>query len=376
MIREISVKGYKCFKDVTLTVPGLVVLTGVNGVGKSAFIQTLLLAWESGKIGAGGKIVPLNGQIFELGCAGEVVPHYSNFPHIIDISWRFSEAPEIFRRQLEANRYEDRFLNIVPDENGDKIQNNVAWSGLGGFTFLAAERSGPLRFSNRQSMNKESLSFGSKGEFCADIISSYDSTTIPNKEIILEYVDGLRYPSTYSKQIEAWMHELGFSIQIRSESTSVTDIAALKFFDERSPDSEWISPVHTGFGISYSLPIIAAGLIARRGGALIVESPEAHLHPAAQSKMGRFLARLASTGVQVFMETHSDHVLNGIRLAAIKEEIEKKDILFVAFDKGEDGTMQKQEIHVKEDNSLSSWPEGFFDQMQSDLGEIASHRVF
>jgi predicted ATPase len=373
MIEEVSVKGYKCFKDISLRAPNLTALTGVNGVGKSAFIQTLLLAWECGRTSGG--IIPLNGETFELGSAGEAAPHYSNFPHAVDISWRVAEVTELFRCRLTANAYDDRFLSIV-EPTGSEFGENVIWSGLGGFTFLSAERSGPLRFSGRQSMNKESLSFGSKGEFCADIISIYDSMPIQNKGIILEYVDERQYPGGYSKQIEAWMHALGFSLQIRSKPSSVKDIAALEFLDERFPDAEWINPVHTGFGISYSLPIIAAGLIARPGGVLIVESPEAHLHPAAQSKIGRFLARLASTGVQVFMETHSDHILNGIRLAAIKGEVEKQDVLFVAFDKSPDGGMTAEEIRIEEDNSLSSWPGGFFDQIELDLSAIASSRTF
>jgi predicted ATPase len=225
-------------------------------------------------------------------------------------------------------------------------------------------------------MNKESLSFGSKGEFCADIISIHDSTPVRNKGIILEYIDDRRYPGGYSKQIEAWMHALGFSLQIRAKTSSVKDIVALEFLDERFSDAEWINPVHTGFGISYSLPIIAAGLTALPGGILIVESPEAHLHPAAQSRMGSFLARLASTGVQVFLETHSDHIMNGIRLAAAKGDIAKQDVLFAAFSKSSDGTMTTKEIRVTEDNSLSAWPEGFFDQIQTDLNEIVSRRVF
>src|SRR5262245_33804478 len=46
----------------------------------------------------------------------------------------------------------------------------------------------------------------------------------------------------------------------------------------------------------------------------MVENPEAHLHPAGQSRLGRFLARVAGSGGQVVVETHSDHVINGIRL--------------------------------------------------------------
>ena len=77
-------------------------------------------------------------------------------------------------------------------------------------------------------------------------------------------------------------------------------------------------PTNMGFGVSYALPVITAGLLAPAGSLLVVENPEAHLHPAGQSRVGRFLAHLAASGVQVVAETHSDHVLNGVRLAAVE----------------------------------------------------------
>lgn len=59
-----------------------------------------------------------------------------------------------------------------------------------------------------------------------------------------------------------------------------------------------------GFGLSYALPIVVGGLVAAKDGLLIVENPEAHLHPQGQSNMGQFLAWLAGKGVQVIVETH------------------------------------------------------------------------
>jgi predicted ATPase len=47
-------------------------------------------------------------------------------------------------------------------------------------------------------------------------------------------------------------------------------------------------------------------MTAIEGGLLIIENPEAHLHPAGQSEMGMFLARMAAAGLQILVETHSE----------------------------------------------------------------------
>ncbi len=102
-----------------------------------------------------------------------------------------------------------------------------------------------------------------------------------------------------------------------------------------------------GFGVSYSLPIVLAGLFAPVGGLLIIENPEAHLHPAGQSRMGTFLATLAGDGVQVLVETHSDHVLNGIR-RAIGEHLVlgAEHALVHFFDVGDDGQPQTSPLRL------------------------------
>lgn len=50
---------------------------------------------------------------------------------------------------------------------------------------------------------------------------------------------------------------------------------------------------------------------------LIIENPELHLHPKAQSELALFLSTVAHAGVQVVIETHSDHIVNGVRKSVL-----------------------------------------------------------
>lgn len=118
----------------------------------------------------------------------------------------------------------------------------------------------------------------------------------------------------------------------------------------------------------YSLSIIVAGLIAKPGEILIVENPEAHLHPYAQSIMAKFLSLVASTGVQVFVESHSDHILNGFRIAVKNKIIDSTHLNVLYFDHRLDNFFEK--IDVDEDGGIDKWPISFFDQSVNDLNYL------
>ena len=163
--------------------------------------------------------------------------------------------------------------------------------------------------------------------------------------------------------------------QIDAEWFPNTSVTRLRF---KTPGlrTEWTRAPNAGFGISYALPIVVAALRAEVGGLLLVENPEAHLHPAGQSKIGDFLARIAADGVQIFLETHSDHVLNGIRVAVANGSAallpEQVVIHFFRAEDDEGPTLQSMELGRT--GQLSAWPDGFFDQTQVDLAALASKR--
>ena len=130
-------------------------------------------------------------------------------------------------------------------------------------------------------------------------------------------------------------------------------------------------PTNVGFGITYALPIVVSVLSARPGGLVIVENPEAHLHPRGQVKMGELLCRAAAGGIQILVETHSDHVLNGIRLA-VKGRLATPADVALYHSKWEPGGKSPSltSLTVKEDGRLSEWPDGFFDEIERSLDRL------
>ena len=94
--------------------------------------------------------------------------------------------------------------------------------------------------------------------------------------------------------------------------------------------------------------------------------------------MGELIARAASGGVQIILETHSDHILNGIRLAVKNKIISGNDVRLNYFYQRteKDLTIGEKVIHEKcspvilDDGSLSDWPDGFFDEWDKALDEL------
>ncbi len=118
--------------------------------------------------------------------------------------------------------------------------------------------------------------------------------------------------------------------------------------------------------------MIVALLTASPGALIVIDSAEAHLHPRAQSVVGRMLGQMAGTGLQIFVETHSDHLLNGVRLAVRDGLLGPQDVALHFFSMNPDSTTgQVTALSLDPHGAIDSWPEGFFDQAERDLAVLA-----
>jgi predicted ATPase len=104
----------------------------------------------------------------------------------------------------------------------------------------------------------------------------------------------------------------------------------------------------------------------------MIENPEAHLHPQGQSQMGELLAKTAADGVQILVETHSDHLINGIRRTVKKGgSLSSDSTAFHFFSRGEPGTGSVFETPtLSADGRFNKWPSGFFDEWDKAVLEL------
>jgi predicted ATPase len=235
-----------------------------------------------------------------------------------------------------------------------------------GFQYLCAERIGPRVFQGSAALPLALLEVGYRGEHSAQLLDSLGGTTIEDARF--GGTDDGQTP-LLKAQTEAWLSRITRPIQLDTESFPAIGTFALRF----RTGEEWVKPTNMGFGVSYALPVVVAGLTAAPDALLLVENPEAHLHPAGQSQIGVFLASMAGAGVQVLIETHSDHVLNGIRRAIGELGVVSAERAIVhQFDIGE--SSDPQTLSFSPGGGLSEWPSGFFDQYQMDVAALTRIR--
>ncbi len=125
------------------------------------------------------------------------------------------------------------------------------------------------------------------------------------------------------------------------------------------------------------MPLLVAVLSAKKGSIIIIENPEAHLHPNGISRLTELFCIAAQAGIQIIIETHSDHIINGVAVqCVIHEQNQQKGIdknllkIYQFYRDQKENFTTSQLIPIEEGGRLTSNPNGFFDQIQLDLEKI------
>jgi predicted ATPase len=376
MISFLGLVNFKCFKSIRLELGAINVLAGMNGAGKSTIIQSLLAirqSWESGSIA--GCRIQLSGALTDLGTSGEV---YCADPvsDAIELWIGGSDGtqPLRFVCPQDKKRFQDYFLlfESAPDS---PVEGTAGGLFSDPFNYLHAERIGARKVFGISPDEQRPFRVGKFGENAPYIIGSPKrETLVQNEALILASEDGKEYP-TVQYQWALWMARLFPGFEGESEIYSRADQVRLGLALQRQSTGQsiFVRPTNTGFGLSYVLGVLVAGLVARPDTLVIVENPEAHLHPRAQSALGEFLARASLGGAQVIVETHSEHVINGIRRMVRQGVVSGNQVRFLFFSKrAHDIEPSVTSINVLPNGDISEWPEGFLDQLDNDLSIILS----
>ena len=142
----------------------------------------------------------------------------------------------------------------------------------------------------------------------------------------------------------------------------------------RTPDSrdDPLPLDQVGFGVGQAFPLIVMGLLVPPGGIFVVEEPESNLHPAAQQRLGDFFLALMKRGVQMIVETHSEYLVNRLRLRVAQDESGEvgREVGIQFVSKDENGDTQFSLVEVNDYGAVDEWPEGFFDQAADDARDI------
>lgn len=354
MIKQLEIKGYKSIVNQKIDFSNLTLLAGLNNSGKSSIIQSLRMYSAA-----------YNGSSPLLGGHGNISDLRSDFVNAndsIDIKLSFEEN---IIRSLCLGDHEILESPIKCPE----------------FFYVGADRLGPQPFLPLNVALDAKPKVGDRGEYVFDFIKKLEESGYLLPE---QMIHSLAQGKTFEFVLQGWLNEISPGVQFSFSTNRKADISHAEIDNFR--------PANVGFGLSYTLPIIAATLGAtalapsyllddwlvqwekhkkENGVLLVLENPEAHLHPQGQTAMGILLAYAASCGVQVIVETHSEHVMDGIRIAVKDQILNNNKVKFHYLSKTNEGLTKLETPTMDEEGKINFWPDGFFDQTLKNRSKLA-----
>lgn len=313
MIERIRIQALKSIRDLTVECSGLNLIVGTNSAGKSTFLQAILLEAQNGL-----DRTDLNGPLISLGDFREVRNHAMPDSNIKIWIW-------------ENKGTEPAWVEFAEDsERGYKVTaSHILWDS--GFHYLSCHRIGPQDIYSKYFGNDNHL--GTDGEYALSYLLKHETDPV---SMDLVRNRGNLANSLY-EQVNDW---LGYIV---GTSLLLNDIKKTNYLQVRynnnplnaNAEALYCRPINIGSGISYLITILITCLASHEKDIILIENPEIHLHPKAQSRLCEFLYLIGSSGRQLFVETHSDHIFNGLRVGISNKTMKAEDIRvdFFALDK-------------------------------------------
>lgn len=360
MITELCLENFKCFETVSIPLRNVNVFSGINGMGKSTVLQSLLLLRQSYLRDRQMRGLYLNGRYVELGNAQDVLYEKAE-NDLIKIGYTISngeKAEYVFQYRID--------YDCLPLTCGTVTGMEEPLFGQR-VVYLSAFRIKPQELYHI--INEEEIrnhEFGNNGEYALQYLGMMGDEEICNPKVLVQDKLG----NTLKNQTRIWLDKIAPGIwpQVVVKSQLRTSEIRYEFIEGKDRTGSYKS-MNVGFGITYVVPIIVAILSAKPGDIILLENPEAHIHPAGQRVLGELIALAGAGGVQLMVETHSDHILNGIRIAVKDKQIESENVKLAFFYKDVEDSFRHKYISpsILADGRLDIWPEGFFDEWDKEL---------
>lgn len=401
MINKIEIKNFKSHKHTVLNLKNLTVLCGANNVGKSTIIQTLLLLRDNYMKNNSFKNLELNTDNVRIGTFDEVCYEFMNnedeleiFLEIentkLELFYGNNKLPEIILAGSKPN-YNKPFLTYYNNNHrlkenpsqkkwlqnlAEKVQDKSLFNNR--FQYIGAERLSPFDRNSKNELLVEinrqiSYKFG-RSEFVLHFLEH-------NKNLIV--IDELCIDNSFKQlinQVILWFQKINTGIadmQIKDYGNGDLELQ-FKFSATNYPlGTKPYKSYNVGYGLTYLLPIIVAILSSQKNDLIIIENPETHLNPAAISVLAALICLASQAGIQIILETHSDHIINGILVQSKNFEENKKGIyrdnvavFNFTMDK-EDLSTNVEQMNIEAEGKFDKkYPTGFFDQIKNDLENL------
>ena len=407
MITQLRTPNFKSWKDTgDLQIAPLTGLFGGNSSGKTSLLQTLLMLkqtverpsdWD-GVIDFGD-----DDSLVNLGGFDELIyQHRRDHPLHISLSWKFPETLSIEKL--------DGVDTLSFDLSVNSVQNSISQMG---FRYTAGEQTFGVRrgdmhnphwvYFNNRLTDRVEAPFRCYG--VQDVPSQTQQlffslqTRFENLFRSIRYLGPLReYPRrhyawqgkhspgvgqhgeemvtalfsgriqlrTTEDQIPKWLQRLDLIDSYRLNPISDTE-KDYEFLVRKYKGGPEVRLTDVGFGVSQVLPVLVLCYHVPEGSILILEHPEAHLHPKVQAELADLLIEVVKNRrLQIILESHSEHLLIRLMRRIAEEHLSADETAFYFCEMKEEAS-EIERLTVDAYGNITNWPQNFFGDEMGDL---------
>lgn len=382
MIKDLRIINFKSHLDSFVSFGLLTVFSGTNGSGKTAILQSLLLLRQSfinNRLQSG---LDLNKPLCSIGTGQDALCRFAT-NGTIGFQLR-TVYGDCLNFSFDAEHgLDDSFIrrssDVVDYPELDRLSKHPLFNN--DFQYIGASRWGGRSIFPKDTFAVEQQhqisQLEGQGELVAHFLNKY------GRDDIYDYCDSETSDHSLLTQTIYWEQKVSPGVTLRTQATGNNTDSFVIIYGFKAKESgtrviDGLRAENIGFGISYSLPIIVALLSAPKGGLVILENPEAHLHPAGQAALASLITKVAANGVQVVVETHSDHIITGLQLSARDYEkdsskgLSRNDIIIHNLTTDNRLCANIDRVSIGEEGILEESPKGFFDQAEQDFRKLYS----
>ena len=412
MITELSAQNFKSWQDTgSLHFAPLTGFFGANSSGKSSILQVLLmlkqtaeqpLEWDE----------PLDfgdeESLVDLRSFDDIIYQPIGEPSLgISVSWELSEKITFMNRyQSDTLSFYFNLINQIVQcinyQFGEHQYAIEVKSGTGGY-----EVKYPSDREDAQSILRDSKKpfrcYGIRDGYYRDVKSKFEEAFEnlfnrihylgPRREdprryyswedshpkgigrygekMISAWLSGRVRRRSIDEQIMKWLQELDLIYSYTLSPLSDTE-QTYELLVKQYKDGPEVGLTDVGFGVSQILPVLTSCYALPEGSILVLEQPDAHLHPKVQSELADVLIDVVKNrNIQIILESHSEHLLLRLmrRIAeyGVKDEGIPADQTAFYFCEINDGNSKAEQLKVDEYGNISNWPKDFFGDEMGDL---------
>jgi len=365
MIRQVKIENYKSHKNTELELSNLTILCGANSSGKSSVIQAMLLLRES-FLKYKFDYLDFKTDSVNIGTAKDALYQFSEKKkdeftfQINDLKFNFFEK-DLTKTLISKSSHEIDFKLVEKESLFSKDKN---------CQFISASRLGPqVYYPKNDKLNIDNQISDKEGKAENTIQFLYKE----RKYKVIPEICVPEQDTDLFAQVTAWERKISLGVNVIVKDNGALGYELKYQFNTNKGRTDEFNAFNVGFGLTYALPIIVAILSASKNAILFIENPEAHLHPKGQANLAELIALAAQAGIQIVIETHSDHIINGILVQCKKFEsenrgIDRNNVKLYYFEKNDESHFSENEkIEIQEGGKINKQPEGFFDQIRNDM---------